>query len=348
MQEQASIAILSPNFDLATLTSNALEAHNPTRISLVDATTPERSSRVTSHAYFPAVTGDFVPPEIGSYISWGTNCLILVVDSSQGIDAATITFALQALTHHPTIIALTGLNHDRSSFDESVAVCQRVFGADRHVVATSLPVLNNEEEVQGILDLMTESIQWVNSDELIEEHDLDIEHYELITNRFDELLNALAVTTLSDAFAQSVINGEHHDADALFAEVVAATLRCEIIPVMPLSGKVGLAELAHLSSHVGMGTEFTWTPFRQSDTPETIATVLSSGLVRVWQGSLAPGEYLVVSPDETEGRVTITECGATDYLPSGRVTSASMSPPCPPGATISLTGISLQITQGLD
>lgn len=348
MQEQASIAILSPDYDMSTRISSVLAAENPTRISLVHFQDSDKSSRVTSHVHIPIAPHDFVPPEIGSFIAWGANCLVLVIDSSQGIDAATINLARQTLSNHPTLIAITGLNHDRSSFDETVAVCQRVFGADRHVVATALPVLNNQEEVQGILDLLTESIQWVGIDGLIEEHDLEIEHYELIENRFDELLNALTVTTINDDFALSVLNGDAIDPETLYVEVEAATIRCEIIPVMPLSGQVGLAELAHLSSHIGVGTASTWTPFPQSNPTETIATILPNGLVRVWQGSLVPGEYFVVSPEGIESHATITMVGSSALQPGGQVTSVTMSPLGLPGATISTTGVSLQIPSDLD
>lgn len=348
MQEQASIAILSPDYDMSTLVSSVLTAQNPTRISLVHSQKSDKPSRVTSHVYIPVAPLDFVPTEIGSFIAWGANCLVLVIDSSQGIDAATINLAQQALRNHPTVIAITGLNHDRSSFDETVAVCQRVFGADRHVVATSLPVLNYEEEVQGILDLLTESIQWVGIDGLIEEHDLETEHYELIENRYDELLNALTVTTINDDFALSVLNGDAIDPETLYAEVETATIRCELIPVMPLSGQVGLAELAHLSSQVGVGTASTWTPFLHSHPTETIATILPNGLVRVWQGSLTPGEYFTVSPEGIESHATITMVGSSALQPGGQVTSVTMSPPGLPGATMSTTKTSLQIPGDLE
>ena len=348
MQVQASVAILSPHLDTAKEVSSLLQAFNPTRISLLDPRSETEFSRVTSYIYLPVQPADFSPPEIGAFIAWGANCLLLVVDSSQGIDASTINLASEALNNHPMIIAITGLDHERASFDESLAVCQRVFGADRAVVATSLPVLNDLEKVQGILNMLTESIQWVNAVGDIEEHDLDLEHYQLIEARFDELLNALAVSTTNETFAQDAINGDSVDAETLYTELVAATIRCELIPVLPLSQKVGLAELANLSSDIGVGGTNTWSPFTDCDPSVGIGTVLSDDLVRVWQGTFSSGEYLMVDHTKTVFNITVATHGDVEAFPGGRVIPMSISPEGTPGATISATGIALHTSRELN
>ena len=323
-------------------------AFNPTRISLLDPRSESESSRVTSHIYLPVQPAQFSPPEIGAFIAWGANCLILVVDSSQGIDASTINLANEASINHPMIITITGLDHEHSSFDESLAVCQRVFGADRAVVATSLPVLNDMEGVQGILNMLTESIQWVNTDGNIEEHDLDLEHYQFIEARFDELINALAVSTTNETFARDAINGDSVDAETLYTELVAATIRCELIPVLPLSEIVGLAELANLSSDVGVGRDNTWSPFSHCDPSVGIGTVLANGLVRVWQGAFSSGEYLLVDHTHAEMNTTVATHGVSEAFPGGQVIPMLISPEGTPGATISATGLALNTSKELD
>ncbi len=348
MQEQASIAVLSPHPESAEEVSRALTAFNPTRISLLDPRAKSESSRVTSHIYIPVQPAEFSPTELGAYICWGANCLILVVDSSQGIDTPTINLAIEALNNHPMIIAITGLDHEHSSFDESLAVCQRVFGADRAVVATSLPVLNDLESVQGILNMLTESIQWVNTDGNMEEHDLDLEHYQFIEARFDELINALAVSTTNETFAQDAINGDSVDAETLYTELVAATIRCELIPVLPLSEIVGLAELANLSSDVGVGGNDTWSPFSHCDPSVGIGTVLANGLVRVWQGAFSSGKYLMVDHTQAEVNIAVATHGGSEAFPGGQVIPMLISPEGTPGATISATGLALNTSKELD
>lgn len=301
------------------------------------------SSRVTSHLFLPIEPGEFNPPELGAYICWGANSLIVVVDSSQGLDNATVNFAVNAANHHPVIIAITGLDHDRANFDETLAVSQRVFGTDRQVVAISLPVLNDLENVQGILNMLTESIYWTNSHGELEEHDLDREHYELIGSRLDELLNALVVTTINDSFAQDVINGDSIDAESLYKELVAATLRCELIPVMPVSGIIGLAELATLSSDIGVGNLDTWSPFSHCNPDEAVGTVLTGGLIRIWQGVVSTGEYQQVDQAGTRSQVTVTIRDQSDAYPGGKVIPITTAPQALPGATISTTGVALTI-----
>lgn len=348
MQVQASVAILSPHPESAEQVSRALMEFNPTRISLLDPRSESESSRVTSHIYLPVQPAEFSPPEIGAFIAWGANCLILVVDSSQGIDASTINLANEALNNHPMIIAITGLDHEHASFDESLAVCQRVFGADRAVVAISLPVLNDVENVQGILNMLTESIQWVNTAGNLEEHDLDLEHYQLIEARFDELINALAVSTTNESFAQDAINGDSVDAETLYSELVAATIRCELIPVLPLSEIVGLAELANLSSDVGVGGNDTWSPFSHCDPSVGIGTVLANGLVRVWQGAFSSGEYLMVDHTNAAINTTVATHSVSETFPGGQVVTMPISPEGTPGATISAAGLALNTGKELD
>ena len=196
--------------------------------------------------------------------------------------------------------------------------------------------------------MLTESIQWVNTDGDIEEHDLDLEHYQLIEARFDELINALAVSTTNETFAQDAINGDSVDADTLYAELVEATIRCELIPVLPLSQKVGLAELATLSSDVGVGKNDTWSPFSHCDPSVAIGTVLANGLVRVWQGAFSTGEYLMVDHTNAGIDITVATHGGSEAFPGGQVMPLSIFPEGSPGATISTTGVALNTSKELD
>lgn len=358
MQEQASVAILSSDYELAYTVASQLTAMNPTRITLLapqslapQSLAPqslEQSSQVTSHFYYPVQSTEFHPPEVGTFILWGTNCLVLVVESSRGLDSSTIALANFGLVNHPVVIAITGLDHERSNFEESLAVCQRVFGADRQVVATSLPVFNDTQGVQGILNLLSESIQWMNIDGDIEQYDLEREHYELIEGRRNDLLNALTVSTIDDFFAQSLIQDEHIDQETLYSELVNAAARCELIPVLALTDSIGLNDLASLTSDLGVGNSNTWSPFPNCDPTETIGTVLPNGLIRVWQGPMTAGPYFSMNTSDAKLPVTVSTAGNSAEFPGGRVISAAVLPDPGPGATISTTGIALLIPADLD
>ena len=353
MHRQASVAVLSADENLAAFTAQVLTSHSPTAITLLDVNslgksspnTPAPSSAVTTHVFLPVRHSDFQPPHMGAFINWGANCTLLVIDSSQGIDSTTVSLMLVAMRHHPAIIAVTGLDNARSHFDETVAVCQRVFGTDRQIVALSLPVLDESESVQGTLNLLTETIQWRNAAGHFEEHDLDAEHYELIDTRFDELTNALAITTENDAFAHELLEGSSLDAQILHSELLGAIRSLELIPVMPISGDVGLTELIALLQEVGVDIPNEWSPFSPSYPDEPIASVIADGMVRVWHGNLTAGDFMF---EDQPGQVTSLATiggGAISHATCSSIYRANLVPDCEPGTTISISGSALTIPE---
>ncbi len=344
MQQQASVAILSPHDSLAVKTAHAMTEISPTQITLAHSA----SSTVTTHLVYPAEPQRYNDPDLGAFLGWGAHCTVLVIDSSQGIDGDTINFASIAMGHHPTIIAVTGIDRDRGDFDESLAVCQRLFGSDKHVIATALPVLNDQEEVQGTLNLLTESIQWSNTDGSLVEHDLDAEHYELIENRWEELSAALAVVSLNDSFVADILAGERVSAHILYAEIIDAARRGELVPVMPMSGNVGLTELVDLANELGKPREQPWSPAPIIEEHDVIATVLTNNMVRIWRGSMSNGNYFL---DSTVGTVTDIRSVRGHQLNHSQdleIYLLTTDPVTPPGTTISSTGIRLRYNPDQD
>jgi translation elongation factor EF-G len=311
----------------------------PTTISLMDGDNPSDSSEVVSTIYLPVDPDEYQPCELGAFICWGANALILIFNSAEGLDAATIATAQAALINHPTLIVITDLDSDQSSFDESLAVCQRVFGEDRQVAAISLPVLNDRELVQGHLYLPTESITWMTSGDTFEQHDLDAEHYDLIGNRMEELFNALTITSLNDEFVTEVLSGEGVEAQFMQEQIVDACKRLELIPVLTLQGNAGLQQVAQLASELGLSMEDAWTPVKHLWLDEPIATVLTNNLIRLWQGKLETSSYLF---DGVEGAITAihTVGGATEtVIDDNSIFRASCTPAIAPGTTISQSGL---------
>lgn len=338
MQRQASIAVLCSDFELAEEITARLTRGTPTEISLVGVNPGVESSFVTATAYLPAQPHEFGNPTLGAQLCWGANAQILVIDSSAGIDSTTISFALNAMHHHPSVIVITGLNHPGASFDETVAVCQRVFGEDRKLVPISLPVLNDHEVVQGSLELISECIVWRNESGNFETHDLDPEHFELVEQQIDELLNAVAITSEDPGLADSIISSEGIDPDSIFDEIVAATIRLELVPIISVQGDVGIELLAHISPRVGVSNENSWSPTTYLGEKGVLATVLPNDHLRVWQGGLQAGTYLsgtnLITMKQIEsfrGRPTI----ANSESP---IVRAVMDPRVPAGSTISDSG----------
>jgi len=333
------VAVLCTDVGTASSVAQQLTFATPTTISLMDGSNPSDSSEVVSTIYLSADPGGYQPQELGAYICWGANAFILVVNSTQGLDPATITAAQTALINHPMLIVITDLDSDKSSFDESLAVCQRVFGEDRQVVAISLPVLNDRELVQGHLYLPTESITWMTSGDTVEEHDLDAEHYDLIVNRMEELFHALTITSLNDEFVTEVLSGKGADAQIMQEQIVDACQRLELIPVLTLQGSAGLQQVAQLASELGLSMTDAWTPVKHLWLDEPIATVLTNDLIRLWQGKLETSSYLF---DGVEGEITAMQTvGGVEVMTTNAstISRATYTPAAVPGTTISKSGL---------
>ena len=241
---------------------------------------------------FPALPEQFSPFALGSFICWGADIALLVVDSSAGIDAESIARAQEVAQHHPLMVAITGLDAPRANFDETLAVISRVMDQGHHAVAITLPVLaesvdGEEPLVNAILDLVDLEIRIQDEQGTTTTHELESGHYDLIESHLEALTNAVVVTSTDDTLTRSVLAHGFDSADQLREELLTAAARSEIIPVFAIEGPIGISELAQFATELD---SHSWTP-TQSDTSELIATALTNNSVRVWQGELTLGAY---------------------------------------------------------
>lgn len=337
MQRQASIAVVCSSRSLAQEVCLRLSRSTPTEISLLSESNP-LGSQVTTTLFIPAAPEQFPEQPLGAYLCWGTNAQILVIDSAAGIDSETISLTSGAMQFHPTIIAITGLNHPNSNFDESVAVCQRVFGEDRQVVPVSLPVLNDHEVVQGILDLLTDAIHWFDDSGSIELHDLETEHYELVETRIDELLDAIAITSHDSELVAAIVEGTGIDTDSFLSELTDATLRRELVPVVALEGIIGSELLAQFAQQLGFSASMTWSPVDYAGQEGVIATVLPNNLLRIWQGTVRHDAYRHGDHPVTIEDLTTMSGRSVTEISGSQLCHATTIPALLPGSTISDSG----------
>lgn len=343
MQRQASIAVVCSSHFLAEQVCVLLSRSTPTEISLLSESKTQ-NSQVTTTLFIPAAPEQFLDPSLGAYLCWGTNAQILIIDSAAGIDSATISLTRGAMQFHPTIIAITGLNHPNSNFDESVAVCQRVFGEDRRVVPVSLPVLNDHEVVQGILDLLTDTIHWFDEAGSVEVHDLETEHYELVETRIDELLDAIAITSDDPELVASIVEGTGIDTDSFLGEVIEATLRRELVPIVALEGIIGSDLLAQFAQQIGLPESTTWSPVDYAGHEGIIATVLPENMLRLWQGTARLDAYRHGDKPVTIEHLTTVSGRSVTEISESQLCRAITIPALPPGSTISESGYEISMS----
>ena len=234
----------------------------------------------------------FDPPQLGSYLAWGADIALLVVDSSLGLDGESIQRAQEVAQFHPLMVAVTGLDSPRANFDETLAVISRVMDQQHHAVAITLPVLSeaqliDESEVGGILDLVAVEIKVPGPDGEPISHELEQAHFDLIEAHLEALTNAVIVTSTDENLIHSVLEHGFESPDQMRKQLLSATARREIIPVFAISDAIGVSELANFAC--GLTLE-PWAPV-QLHGSEVLASAIGNGCVRIWNGEFTLGEY---------------------------------------------------------
>jgi|GEM_PF-941708 len=299
MQQQASIAVLSHSQDITNTITGALQSASRTILNLAISPDFSMSHESSSTHFFGVDPRTDSDQDALAALGWGANAVLLVIDSSQGIDGDTIRLAQRAFLTHPGAICITGLESVSANFDETLAVCARLFGADHRVVALTLPILDESEKVNGTLNLVTEDISWHVDGDLFEVHDLDEEHVELTSDKFQALIDCITITTLDEQRAESLLQGESITSQDLLSEIERACSSRELLPVFALEPPVGLDAVLDLLSEVGSAP---WIPSLEAPIDASVATYCGNEILRVWQGVFTTGEF-----DTDRGITRITE-----------------------------------------
>ena len=340
MPIHASIAVLATDCDLAKVVAQQIGQHQ-SFIAHNHADNNEADPAITfgsisTLAAFAAEPELFDPPQLGSYLAWGADIALLVVNSSIGLDGATIKYAQEVSQLHPLMVAITGLDSPRSNFDETLAVISRVMDQHHHAVAMTLPVLSEsgslaDSDVGGILDLVDLEIRFPGPDGGSISHELEQGHYDLIESHLEALTNAVVVTSTDESLIHSILDHGFESADQLREQLLNATARREIIPVFAIADSIGIHEVAKFACELNC-EPWTPTPVRGE---EFLASMLGNGRVRVWQGELTTGAHFAdnVKIEITEIRTLSGAKKATSF--AGEIVEILADPEAPAGSTIS-------------
>ncbi len=302
MPINASIAVLATDSALAEAVAQQISGHQrfsvPAKVRGNEVDQSITFGESISLSALPVKPGHFDPPQLGSFLGWGADTALLVVDCSVGLDAETIQRGQEVSQHHPLLVAVTGLNAPGANFDETLAVISRVVDQGLHVVAVTLPVHQESEPgeeplVNGILDLVDLEIKIHNSEGATATHALEPAHYDLIESHLNALTNALVVTSTDEDLIHSVLEHGFESVDQLREELLSATARRELIPVFAIQGSIGATELADFACELDVEP---WTPIH-AQLGTLLSTAIGNNQVRIWQGELRIGKYFA---DDTE------------------------------------------------
>ena len=162
----------------------------------------------------------------------GADAALFVVSSVDGVDAATARLWDECeFVGMPRAIVVTNLDKERANFDETVAVCQRVFTGGGGVLPLFLPVHGDDDVVAGFIDLLDEQI-WDWSTGAVVVTEAEDRHRELIETERGSLIEGVVTESEDEDLMERFIGGEHVEIDLLTTDLEKAVARGHFHPVM--------------------------------------------------------------------------------------------------------------------
>ena len=169
---------------------------------------------------------------------------LFVVSAVDGVDATTVSLWEEcAAVGMPRAVVVTRLDHQRADFDESVAVCQRVFGDN--VLPLYLPLHADEGGVAGLIGLLSKKVFDYSGGFPPKEREPDPEHVELIETPRNALIEGIIAESEDETLMERYLGGEDIDLDILVDDLETAVARGSFHPALAAAATtgVGLAEL---------------------------------------------------------------------------------------------------------
>lgn len=162
----------------------------------------------------------------------GADAALFVVSSVDGIDAATARLwdECEAVSL-PRAVVVTNLDKERADFDETVAVCQRIFTGGGGILPLFLPLHGDDGTVAGFIDLLDEEM-WDWSSDSVSVRPAEDEHRSLVESARGALIEGVITESEDESLMERFIGGEHVDIDLLTTDLERAVARGHFHPVM--------------------------------------------------------------------------------------------------------------------
>jgi len=162
----------------------------------------------------------------------GADAALFVVSSVDGVDAATARLwdECEAVSM-PRAVVVTNLDKERVDFDETVAVCKRVFTGGGGILPLFLPLHADDGVVAGFIDLLDEQV-WDWSGGAVSVRDAEDEHRSLIDTARSELIEGVITESEDETLMDRFVGGEAIDVDVLTEDLERAVARAHFHPVM--------------------------------------------------------------------------------------------------------------------
>ncbi|HEX2774023.1 MAG TPA: GTP-binding protein, partial [Micromonosporaceae bacterium] len=165
---------------------------------------------------------------------------LFVVSAVDGMDAATAALWEEcAAVGMPRAVAVARLDHQRADFDETVALCRRVFGDN--VLPLYLPMLGDDgESVVGLMGLITRRVFDYSAGYPPQVREPDPEHLPAIDEARNELIEGIIAESEDETLMDRYLAGEEIDVQVLIDDLEKAVARGNFYPVIPICAETGV------------------------------------------------------------------------------------------------------------
>jgi elongation factor G len=168
----------------------------------------------------------------------GADAALFVVSAVDGIDGATrMIWEECAAVGMPRAIVVSKIDRERADFEETLALCQRVFGDG--VLPLYLPLHADEEHVGGVIGLLSQRIFDYSGGSRVE-RDPDPEHLPLIADARNTLIEGIIAESEDESLMDRYLGGEDIDTKVLVDDLETAVARGSFYPVLVTSATTGL------------------------------------------------------------------------------------------------------------
>lgn len=163
---------------------------------------------------------------------------LFVVSAVDGVDGSTqLLWEECAAVGMPRAVVVTKLDHQRADFDETVAVCQRVFGGG--VLPLYLPLADDKGATAGLIGLLSQQVYDYSSGQRVA-RDPDPEHLPLIEDARNTLIEGIIAESEDETLMDRYLGGEDIDLATLVADLEKAVARGSFYPVLAAAAPSGL------------------------------------------------------------------------------------------------------------
>ncbi len=165
---------------------------------------------------------------------------LFVVSAVDGMDAATAALWEEcAAVGMPRGVAVSRLDHQRADFDETLALCRRVFGDN--VLPLYLPMHGDDgQSVVGLIGLITQRVFDYSGGYPPTVREPDPEHLPAIGEARNELIEGIIAESEDETLMDRYLGGEDIDPQILIDDLEKAVVRGHFYPVIPVCAETGV------------------------------------------------------------------------------------------------------------